>query len=476
MFYHERRDPAEAEFWRRVLDCDPASLSDPAPTLDEVRAEFAAEKSRRDLVTALTKAGFWNLAQVILAKSKASIGVSATGGAEPAPTGMDPSADQVEPEGDYFRPDGTSARIRACELRSADPLEVGVAPAEVFRLQLHPPAIPSEEPISAFKDNSPTPQGADREIAGALRRTKATMQFPASDSIENRPQEPVTAQLLPGVGASPVLEPTSTPSLLGKGAADPTDQWSQSSQPKRTRRRRPSTPRKGKGKAKLKKLKTIPFAEHEDIETAYLVAHALGYPFNVALDFNPGIDHLDDAARVRFWADLVVNIRSYVASRRDARGKPPSWWQLVLIGARESQRHNHLREHFHTLIDVPDNQELRHLRKHLNAMARKDDRIWCRDIVVRKVDEEEQIDGERIGSALNYLLKAASKETIGKHPWMIYKRSGFIAGKRTRITTNLTDPKVVAATEEQVSMLRRLREEKRSILIARILRSPLPWE
>ena len=248
------------------------------------------------------------------------------------------------------------------------------------------------------------------------------------------------------------------------------------SRPKRTRRR-PPTPRKGsKNKPKPKGLKTISYDRHEEAVTAYLVAQALGFPFNVAIDFNPGIDHLDHPERLRFWAALIVNIQSYIRGRCDARGMPLSWWPAVFLGARESKPHNSLGEHLNGTIHVPDDAEFQHLLRHLKKMRKKDKRIWCHDIVAKKADDEQRIMGRKIGSRLDYVLKAAHRDTRAKYPYMIYVPSGFITGERVMISKNLTDPKVVASVEREVSMLRRLREEKRSILIARILRPPLPWE
>ena len=208
--------------------------------------------------------------------------------------------------------------------------------------------------------------------------------------------------------------------------------------------------------------------------TAYLVAQALGFPFNVTLDYNPGIDDLDHAARLKFWAALMVNIRSYIAGRCAARGMPLSWWPFFFISARESKPHNSLGEHLNGMIHVPDDAEFRHLLKHLKKMRKKDERIWCHDIVAKRADDEQRIDGRKVGSRLDYVLKAAHRDTRAKYPYMIYERSGFIEGERVMISTNLTDPKVVASVDRDVSMYRRLREEKRSILIAQILR-PLRW-
>ena len=427
------RDPAEVEFWRRLLDHGPGPLTKRVQTIEEIRARLEERNERSAHALALTKAGFGNLALAWLAR---------------------------------------------------------VAARDVEHSEAHPPSLSTAESRavrSGFAREHAHPHGASHAIratshsaAETLQHTKATASIFEPTPTPDLAQDVDCSSLLTGFVTQPVPEPVSAPSFIGLSDAVADRIPTPTPRPKRTRRR-PPTPRKGrKEKPRPERLKTIPLYRHEEAVTAYLVAQALRCPFNVAIDFNPGIDHLDHAARLRFWAALIVNIQSYIRSRRTARGMPPSWWPAVFLGARESDPGDSSGEHLNGMIFVPDAKEFRHLLKHLEKMREKDRRIWCRDIVANRIDAEQRIDGRKVGSRLDYVLKKAHRDTRAKYPYMIYERSGFITGERVMISKNLTDPKVVASVEKEVAMLRRLREERRSILIAEILRRdappPYPWE
>lgn len=437
-FYHDvlhrsdPRDPAEVEFWRRLLDHGPGPLTKPVQTIEEIRARLEKRNERSAHAIALTKAGFGKLALAWL------------------------------------------ARVAACDVEHGEAHPPSLSGAE-FWAGRSESAREHAHPNGAFQ----TSQTTGHSFVETLQHKKATASISEPISTRDPAQNVDHASLFTVLVAKPVPEPVSAPSLIGLSGADPARIPAPTPRPKRTRRR-PPTPRKGRKKPKPERLKTIPLYRHEEAVTAYLMAQALGCPFNVAIDFNPGIDHLDHPARLRFWAALIVNIQSYIRGRCDARGMPYSWWPAVFLGARESKPHNSLGEHLNGMIHVPDDAEFRHLLEHLKKMRKKNDRIWCHDIVAKRADDEQRIDGRKVGSRLDYVLKAAHRDTRAKYPYMIYERSGFITGERLMISKNLTHPKVVASVEKDVAMHRRLREERRSILIAEILRRDAPprypWE
>ena len=89
---------------------------------------------------------------------------------------------------------------------------------------------------------------------------------------------------------------------------------------------------------------------------------------------------------------------------------------------------------------------------------------WCDNAIARWVDDLEHWNGRKFLSALGYLLKAADQTTITRDSTVWYKRSGFVTGSRPMISKNLTNPKVFAETENDVRVLRRLRDERRAIM------------
>lgn len=173
------------------------------------------------------------------------------------------------------------------------------------------------------------------------------------------------------------------------------------------------------------------------------------------------LDALDPVERMRYWEPFVNRFRSYRAKRCEVLRRRLSSWPVWCVWVRESDPDNHLGEHCHMIVWMPDREEADHLIKVVQDDEEHDYEGWGENTQAQRVDAEERMVGGKLSSFFNYLLKAVHPRSRFAYHTIGWQPSGALVGKRYFITTNLTNRQVIADTEVGVATLKRVRDEKK---------------
>jgi hypothetical protein len=277
--------------------------------------------------------------------------------------------------------------------------------------------------------------------------------------------------------SSPVGVIQVTPSLVGKCETSPEPEQKlhhprTASKPetRSSSKTKPSPKTKSKSKPKPKRERTLTISpdQRAEAERSFFVAEALGCPFNMKADLNPGLDHLGVEGRIAFCKKIEKNFRAYVRSRCLARGMSNSWWPDVWGWVRESERGTNLEEHVHFVFYAPEDERrpmvklMEEKRKATDPKVKK----WCENAMFALIDSYEHWTGAKFESAFGYFAKMANPQDYHSDSTIGYKKSGFITGPRIKFSPFLTNPEVVEATRVAVQALEDRRDKNRAIMRA----------
>ncbi|RYC33881.1 hypothetical protein D3273_01105 [Lichenibacterium minor] len=437
----ESRDPAEVEFWRRLLDHGPGPIPKPIQTVDQIRDELA-ELAERGAVSAraltLSEAGFRQGVRVVV--------VHDLGG----------GIDRIEPFGKAIQ-----APLEGAEAEHFRPLgeaEIGPENVDCDRKdttgEVLPTSAVSDVEIVGISDAAGSPSEGVISVSRIVVKSETPPQ-PQQKLQRARTSSKPNPNFIFETGLIPKTRPKADSKSKAKATA-------------RAKARIKALARtKAKSKPKRERKLTISRDERAEAELCFFMAEALGCPFNMKADLNPG--HLDDLSveeRIAFCLKIVGNLLAYARGRCIARGMPFSWWPPVWGWVRESDPWTNLKEHVHLVFYAPEDERRRMVklmeekRKATNPKVKR----WCPNAKFARIHPWEHWTGSKFKSAFGYFVKMANPQDYHSDSTIWYKKSGFITGPRIKFSPFLLDPDRVEAHRIDVQALTQLRDNDRVIM------------